>query len=93
VGRSLCEKTGIDLSGAVSAVEVEFREVPYFIVARARDKWSPEQGDVNAFQIIGVTDTGLLADPKSLSKTDALSNKQTFIPWTNILSLSVEVTA
>ncbi len=72
--------------------EVEFREVPYFMVSRSREKWPEEKGDINTVRVLNATERGLVVDPLSETagsdKTEAL--RQTLIPWTNIISLTLD---
>lgn len=71
---------------AVGPLEIEFKEVPYFLVSRAASKWSPEQqGDLNEIEILGVGEKGLIVDPDSTGG----KTRRTLVPWSNIVSLSL----
>ena len=89
--KALAAKTGIALTdGPVESVEVEFRELPYFIVSRSREQWTEARGDINAIKVIGASDFGLLTDPDSTPAGDTTSPRRTtLIPWTNIISLTL----
>ena len=44
----LCDFFGFRRDENVDGVQVEFKEIPYFVVSRSRHAWNPEQGDINA---------------------------------------------
>ena len=70
----------------LDTVEVEFKELPYFLVSRSRAAWNPEkQGNINDVELIAVIDEGLLVAPEG---TDEPGFRRTLIPWTNVISLS-----
>ena len=55
--------------------------------------WNPEtKGDVNAMRVLDVTEQGLIVDPDSepLPQDPNAARRHTFIPWTNVISLTVE---
>lgn len=88
---ALCDLLGFSASPG-SAVDVEFKEVPYFLVARSRAAWMPEQqGDINAISIVGVTDRGLVVDPMNAlaAESELTGTMRTLIPWSNIVSLTI----
>ena len=90
-GNVLRERVGLEASSAEARVEIEFREVPYFIVSRSKDRWDPAKGDINAVSILAATEDGLIADPDSHPrKVDGSDEtRRTLIPWANIISLTV----
>lgn len=73
--------SGMQLSGA----EVEFKELPYFLVTRSRTTWDAEKmGDINVISLEAVSERGLVVDPQVAGATQRL----TLIPWANVISLS-----
>lgn len=84
-------RLGVEGSVPFSAVEVEFREVPYFLVSRSQAQWSTEQGDINEVNIIGANDTGLIVDPEAqpLGDDPNQARRHTLVPWANVISLSI----
>lgn len=87
----LREVLGLPKDVEVGAALLEFREVPYFIVSRSRDKWTEEQGDINTVRLMGMNDKGLLADPDNSGKAKLGEvGRLTLIPWPNVISLTVE---
>jgi hypothetical protein len=71
-------------------VNLEFRELPYFIVSRARLRREGQPmgaGDVAGMQILGANSLGLLVDPR-LEDTPAEGPQRVFVPWTNVISVS-----
>lgn len=88
----LCDHFGIRGDAAVAEVQVEFKEIPYFIVSRSRMSWNPEQGDINAINLLNVNERGIFVDPVSLQGQPAAADggsRQTFVPWSNVLSLTI----
>ncbi len=81
--RELRALFGVPEGESVGAVEAEFREVPYFLVARSREKWTPERGDINELLICGADDRGLFLDP------DGAARRMTLVPWHNVVSLTL----
>jgi len=76
----------------LTIVEVEFRELPYFMVARSRVKWdAASQGDINVVSLLHVTAEGIVVDPLSqpLPGSDTQAVRHTLIPWQNVISLSI----
>lgn len=81
---SLGEILGVGNSANLETIEVEFKELPYFLVSRSRVKWDTEtQGDINEIELLSVTNNGLLVAPDGPA-TDA----RTLVPWQNVISLS-----
>lgn len=77
---------GIEDSSALETVEVEFKEVPYFLVSRSRMQWDVEQaGDINEVLLVAVSDGGLIVAPDG---ADVPAGRRTLIPWHNVISLS-----
>lgn len=74
--------------GGACEGEIEFRELPYFMVERSAMKWTEGQGDVNTVQIVDATDRGIVIDP--LSESDRAATRHTLVPWTNVVSLTIE---
>ncbi|MCC6548324.1 hypothetical protein IT570_14290 [Candidatus Sumerlaeota bacterium] len=87
----LCDFFGFHRDEKVAGVEVEFREIPYFIVSRSRTAWNPEQGDINAINLLSVNDGGIFVDSVSMQGQPAAdgSRRHTFIPWSNVLSMTI----
>ncbi len=82
----LREIFGLAESDAVDTGEIEFKEVPYFLVARSRSQWQPEEsGDINEIHIMRAGERGLVVDPDAGQP----GRRQTLIPWSNVLSLSI----
>ncbi len=81
------------LAGACAG-ELEFREVPYFMVSRSAANWSDAQGDINTIRVLSATALGLVIDPLSETNggegTEAV--RQTLVPWTNVVSLTLDKT-
>jgi len=74
---------------AAPHVEVEFRELPYFLVSRSQSQWQAgPAADVNVINILDVTERGLLVDAEAQS-IDVEPVRRTLIPWQNIISLSL----
>jgi hypothetical protein len=79
-----------DLRAGTDAVrvEVEFKEIPYFIVKRARLR-TPEMMtssvDLNRIHLVGVTDAGLVF----VDDLSPAAGTRVFVPWTNVLSISI----
>lgn len=67
-------------------LQMEFREVPYFVVSRSHKTWDFERGDINALRVVGANDRGLVVDPQV---DPADGRRRSLIPWTNVLSLTV----
>lgn len=88
---ALRQALGVRGRDAIDALEIEFREVPYFLVARSQAKWNPEaSGDINEINILHVNDRGLVVDPDSSATGPAdQAVRHTLIPWNNIISLSI----
>lgn len=86
---SLRAAAGLAPNEPVASAELEFREVPYFIVSRSREKWGEDRGDINAIRLVGANDRGLLADPDNASAAEGVPARVTLIPWTNVVSLTV----
>ncbi len=82
---------GFETAAPVVSAEIEFREVPYFLVARSREKWSAEQGDINEVQVIAANEFGLVINPDNRPTGGDLPQapRHTLVPWQNILSLSL----
>jgi len=70
------------LEKSASNVEVEFREVPYFVVSRSREKWNPERGDINALDLEIVGENGLVFDADG-------SGRRSLVPWQNVISITL----
>jgi hypothetical protein len=87
----LREALGFYALDDLEGLELEFREVPYFIVSRSKASWQPEQGDINVIRILSATDRGLIVDPDSrpLPGDPGQAHRHTLIPWTNVLSMTV----
>ena len=81
--------TGVRETGAV---EIEFREVPYFLVSRSREQWTEGRGDINAVRVLAVTDLGLIIDPSSepVGEGGNQAKHHTIVPWSNVISLTIE---
>lgn len=80
--RALSAEFGEDAIGA----EIEFKELPYFMVTRSRTNWNFEtQGDINAILMLDITDRGIMVDPER----EGEPARKTLIPWSNIISLSI----
>ncbi len=85
---ALRQLLGVDAAESLAGVEVEFKEIPYFIVARGRQAWDHTKGDINTVQVLGVNERGLVVDPDAI--TVATPPKRfSFVPWSNILSLTI----
>ncbi len=78
-GRQLAVILGLE--AGVGQAEVEFREIPYFVVSRSREKWNPERGDINAVDLEQVTDRGLIF-------TGDGQAKRSLVPWQNVISIT-----
>ena len=88
----LCEFFGLPAAESLSGVEIEFKEIPYFVVSRSRTTWNQDQGDINAINVLNIDNRGLMVDPLSLPGNPAgreVSRRLAFIPWSNILSLTI----
>ncbi len=89
----LKEMSGIKGSSSITEAEIEFREVPYFLVSRSRVNWTEEQGDVNEIQILWASESGLSVDPLNEPTKDkddpTQALRHTLIPWSNVLSLTL----
>lgn len=82
----LGEILGLGDTSALETVEVEFKEVPYFLVSRSRMQWDAEKaGDINEVLLVDVTAGGLVVAPDG---EDAPHGRRTFVPWQNVISLS-----
>ncbi len=86
---SLREILAVEDADPIDKVEVEFREVPYFLVSRSLEKWKPEEGDINEITILQFSDRGMVVDAEGRTKADGSSMRQTLVPWQNIISLSI----
>lgn len=84
----LAQAIGIGIENVALRLEIEFREVPYFIVSRSRKQWAEDQGDINAVCVVDANEKGILIDPDTGAER-AGNSKRVFVPWTNVLSLSV----
>lgn len=75
---------GLAADAPIAGVEVEFREVPYFLVSRSRQAWSPTSAEnINELQLAGLGERGLLVDP------DGEGKRLTLVPWQNVISLTI----
>lgn len=85
------QMAGLDAAAKVGMIEVEFRELPYFLVTRSRELWSDDQGDINAVRAIAATEFGLVVDAASgdARSDDKEPRQRTVIPWANIISITV----
>ncbi len=81
--RELRALFGIPESETLGGVEAEFREVPYFLVSRSRQQWSPEKADINELLLIGADERGIYVDP------DSAGRRMTLVPWPNVVSLTL----
>jgi len=93
IARCLCEA---DAAGSIAReiykaepagtreFEIEFREVPYFIVSRSKQQWMEARGDINCVRVVGATALGILIDPAA-----GVPGERTFVPWTNVLSMTM----
>ncbi|MEQ8821279.1 MAG: hypothetical protein RLY93_13645 [Sumerlaeia bacterium] len=92
--RKLSELTQLRGGEGIARAEIEFREVPYFLVSRARtrDSWLESGKDINAMRVMDVSAAGLIIDPDSepLADDPNQARRHTFVPWTNVISLTVE---
>ena len=88
---SLRSLLGLNAGDAIAGIEIEFKELPYFIVSRAKVRWDPAMGDINVINLVRITEQGLVVDPRVSSDGDADSEpgQLTFIPWPNVVSLSI----
>jgi hypothetical protein len=88
---SLRSLLGIAAGDPISGVELEFKELPYFIVSRARTRWDPAMGDINVIQIVRITDQGIVVDPRVMAEDEVAAEpgQLTFVPWPNVVSLSI----
>ena len=83
---ALREIAGLTAGEPLAGAEVEFKELPYFLVSRSRMTWDFEkQGDINAVRLDRITDRGLLINPEP----ESACPRVTLIPWTNVISLTV----
>lgn len=83
---ALGEILGVGDASMLQTVEVEFKELPYFLVSRSRAQWNPEsQGDINEVELIAVSEKGLLVAPDGSGDENG---RRTLIPWQNVISLS-----
>lgn len=80
---------GDDSTQPFASVELEFKELPYFIVSRSKVKWDPSLGDVNLVTLLRATEVGLVVDPEFGESQSGNGMRQTLIPWTNVISLSI----
>lgn len=71
--------------------EIEFRELPYFLVERSAHRWTEGQGDVNVVRVLAANDRGLVIDPLSETmEAGKVAGRHTLVPWTNVVSLTIE---
>jgi len=72
--------------------ELEFREVPYFLVSRSMKNWSEEKGDINIVRVLNATEAGLVIDPTSETAVSGGTQapRHTLVPWTNIISITLD---
>lgn len=87
----LAASAGMD-SAEVSGGELEFRHVPYFLVARSREKWAPEvQGDIDSVRVLNVSPLGLVVAPDggTLGGNPAQAQRHTVVPWSNVISYTL----
>lgn len=83
---ALRERIGFPSAAPFGDVEVEFKEVPYFIVSRSRQKpWDASRGDISRMDVVGVSTDGLVVDPD----VPPADTRRTLIPWSNIISLTI----
>jgi hypothetical protein len=82
---------GLSGSEPISGIEIEFKELPYFIVSRAKVRWDPAMGDINVIQLVRISDQGLVVDPRVIVEGESSDEpgQLTFIPWPNVVSLSI----
>jgi hypothetical protein len=84
---ALREAFSVPRGEEILSAQLEFKEMPYFLVSRSRENWDFEmRGDINAVLLVGMTDRGLLVDPSPKSGRE---KKVTLIPWANVISLTV----
>jgi hypothetical protein len=87
--RSLAPVFGVP-EGSVFGAELEFRELPYCIVSRAKIRWDATMGDVNELVLVRLADQGVVVDPELGSNaTNPEAARLVLIPWQNIASLSI----
>jgi len=87
---SLRSLLGLGAGDAIASIEIEFKELPYFIVSRAKVRWDPAMGDINVINLVRITDQGLVVDPRVAGDdADSEPGQLTFIPWPNVVSLSI----
>ena len=70
----------------IHCAELEFKELPYFLVSRSRAGWNTEEkGNINEILLENVSERVLIVDP------DVNDNKcrRTLVPWANVISISV----
>jgi hypothetical protein len=79
---------GLPTGEPIGSVELEFKELPYFIVSRAKVRWDPSMGDVSEIAIARINDRGLVVNPE-IGGDPSEPTRFTFVPWTNIVSLSI----
>ncbi|MBX3729793.1 MAG: hypothetical protein KF858_11460 [Candidatus Sumerlaeia bacterium] len=84
------EVLGLAPEDPIAALDLEFREIPYFIVSRSRQGWNEKQGDINTVLLVGCNERGLLADPDNVATTAPVPTRTTLIPWSNVISLTAE---
>jgi len=75
---------GVDSKDFSTLAEIEFRELPYFLVSRSREKWMEGSEDVNAVKLVGANEHGVVFNPGPSNE----DSKRTFVPWQNIISFS-----
>ncbi len=90
--RKLREFAVMDSGEGPCVAEIEFREVPYFLVSRSREKWMEGRGDINVVRVINATSLGLVIDPasESVETQSAQASRHTMIPWANVISLTID---
>ena len=85
--RALAGQLGLPGDVSFDALEVEFREIPYFIVSRSRATWDQgAKGDINAFEVLSVGQHGMLVN----SSGEQSDQRFTLIPWANVISITVK---
>lgn len=84
--RQLRETMGLVGAEAFTGIEVEFRELPYFVVSRGRLKQNPETAQEITLPLLRLNERGLVFDSRLPGQE---GEAVAFVPWQNVISLSI----